>query len=254
VGGLPNVIEPDQLAGVISLSHGGSDAAIVREFDMATREFVADGFELPEAKTRISWEDEKHRAARHRLRGTGSLTESGYPRLVKRWRRGQPLEEAETVFQRSKPPMSSSRHRLTAHRVSNGTMLGPRHRFPSTTRVYELRAGELIRIDTPTDATVSVHRDWLLIELRTDWYTGSARVCSGLAAGRRLRRIPSRHSTTADRLRTRRAYQPEPLRVGTRDKLVIGHARRCRQPRGGRHPWIVAGPERVPGIPENPTR
>ena len=42
--------------------------------------------------------------------------------------------------------------------------------------VYELRDGEFIRIDAPTDATVSVHRDWLLIELRTDWYTGAGSV------------------------------------------------------------------------------
>ena len=60
--------------------------------------------------------------------------------------------------------------------------------------VYELRGGELIRIDAPTDATVSVHRDWLLIELRTDWYIGAPPVPGRLADRRRLRRIPRRHS------------------------------------------------------------
>ena len=45
--------------------------------------------------------------------------------------------------------------------------------------VYELRDGEFIRIDAPTDATVSSHRDWLLIELRTDWYTAPARYRAG---------------------------------------------------------------------------
>ena len=45
--------------------------------------------------------------------------------------------------------------------------------------VYELRGSELIRIDAPTDATVSVHRDWLLIELRTDWCTGSDEYAAG---------------------------------------------------------------------------
>ncbi|MFA7511706.1 MAG: S9 family peptidase, partial [Mycolicibacterium vanbaalenii] len=92
-----DVIEPDHSLALISLSRGGSDAAVVREFDMRTREFVTGGFELSEAKSQVSWED-----ADTLLVGTdfgeGSLTESGYPRLVKRWRRGQPLAEAETVF------------------------------------------------------------------------------------------------------------------------------------------------------------
>ena len=92
-----DVIEPDLTLALISLSRGGSDATVVREFDMRTRQFVADGFELPEAKTDISWQD-----ADTVLVGTdfgpGSLTDSGYPRIVKRWRRGQPLAEAETLF------------------------------------------------------------------------------------------------------------------------------------------------------------
>ena len=45
--------------------------------------------------------------------------------------------------------------------------------------VYELRDGEFIRIDAPTDATVSVHRNWLLIELRTDWYRDEPAITAG---------------------------------------------------------------------------
>jgi prolyl oligopeptidase len=171
-----DVIEPDHSLALISLSHGGSDAAIVREFDMRTREFVADGFELPEAKTRISWEDENTVLLGTDF-GDGSLTESGYPRLVKRWRRGQPLEGAETVFS------AASTDVVVAASVDRTpgfvrTVLGRAIDFFND-EVYELRAGELIRIDTPTDATISMHRDWLLIELRTDWYTGSAEYVAG---------------------------------------------------------------------------
>ncbi len=46
-----DVIEPDHALALISLSRGGADAVVVREFDMRTREFVSGGFELPEAKT-----------------------------------------------------------------------------------------------------------------------------------------------------------------------------------------------------------
>lgn len=92
-----DVIEPDYTRALVSLSPGGSDAAIVREFDMITRQFVADGFTLPEAKSQVSWEDHDTVLVGTDF-GPDSMTESGYPRVVKRWRRGQPLTEAETVF------------------------------------------------------------------------------------------------------------------------------------------------------------
>ncbi|MDA3640090.1 prolyl oligopeptidase family serine peptidase [Mycobacterium xenopi] len=165
------VLEPEYTRALIGLSRGGSDAAVIRELDMATREFVPDGFALPEAKTYISWAD-----ADTVLVGTDfghdSLTESGYPRLVKRWRRGQPLTEAQTLFEGSRSDV------LVAASVDRTpgferTLLRRAVDFFND-EVYELRGDELIRIDAPTDATLSVHRQWLLIELRTDWSTGTA--------------------------------------------------------------------------------
>ena len=171
-----DVIEPDHTRALISLSRGGSDAAIVREFDMGTRQFVADGFELPEAKTQISWEDENTVLLGTDF-GEGSLTDSGYPRLVKRWKRGRPLDDAETLFS------AASTDVIVAAGVDRTpgfgrTMLRRAIDFFND-EVYELRAGEFIRIDAPTDATVSVHRDWLLIELRADWFTASADYTAG---------------------------------------------------------------------------
>ena len=170
------VIEPDHTLALVSLSRGGSDAAIVREFDMRTREFVAGGFELPEAKTQITWEDENTVLLGTDF-GEGSLTDSGYPRLVKRWRRSEPLEDAETLFS------AASTDVIVAASVDRTpgferTMLRRAVDFFND-EVYELRGGELIRLDAPTDATVSAHRDWLLIELRTDWYAGTAEYAAG---------------------------------------------------------------------------
>ena len=88
-----DVIEPDHTRALVSLSRGGSDAAIVREFDMATREFVSGGFELPEAKSQVAWGDHDTVLVGTDF-GPDSMTESGYPRMAKRWQRGQPLSEA----------------------------------------------------------------------------------------------------------------------------------------------------------------
>lgn len=171
-----DVIEPDHTRALISLSRGGSDAAIVREFDMSTREFVAGGFEVPEAKTQISWEDHDTVLIGTDF-GPGSLTESGYPRIVKRWRRGQPLTEAETVFEGEATDVlvAASRDHTPGYErtfVSRATDF-------FNDEIYQLRDGELIKIDAPTDASVGAHRDWLLIELRSDWDTGSARYPAG---------------------------------------------------------------------------
>jgi prolyl oligopeptidase len=165
-----NVIEPDHALALVSLSRGGSDAAVVREFDMRTMKFVSGGFEVPEAKTQISWEDEDTVLIGTDF-GEGSLTDSGYPRLVKRWRRGTPLDDAETLFSGSPADVivAAARDRTPGF---ERTHLSRAVDFFND-EVYELcDDGELIRIDAPTDATVSIHRNWLLIELRTDWYTG----------------------------------------------------------------------------------
>lgn len=170
------VIEPDHTRALIGLSAGGSDASIVREFDMATREFVAAGFELPEAKSQVAWADPDTVLVGTDF-GADSLTESGYPRVIKRWRRGTPLAAAETVFEgaRSDVRVSASVDRTPGfERVFLGRALD----FWNE-EIYELRGPELIRIDAPTDASVSIHREWILIELRTDWYIGDATYTAG---------------------------------------------------------------------------
>ncbi|AQA02030.1 S9 family peptidase [Mycobacterium sp. MS1601] len=164
-----DVIEPTYDRALVSLSRGGSDAAIVREFDMESREFVTGGFEVPEAKTQISWEDPDTVLIGTDF-GPGTLTESGYPRVIKRWKRGEPLSDASTVFEGS----------ATDVIVAAAVDLTPGYERTFISRaidffndeVSELRDGELLRIDAPTDASVGVHRDWLHIELRSDWTVG----------------------------------------------------------------------------------
>ena len=81
------------------LSRGGADAVVLREFDLATQSFVgADAFSLPEAKTNIEWRDRDHLLVGTNF-GPGSLTESGYARIVKLWTRGTPLASAKTIYE-----------------------------------------------------------------------------------------------------------------------------------------------------------
>jgi len=171
------VIEPEFTRALVNLSRGGADAIVVREFDMETREFVVDGFELPEAKTQIGWDDPDTVLVGTDF-GPDSLTESGYPRIVKRWRRGMPLNDAELIFEGARTDVSAggSTDRTPGFErtfVSRATDFWNKER-------YQLRGSELIRIDVPSDASsISIHREWLLIDLRTDWTFGTTSYSAG---------------------------------------------------------------------------
>ena len=171
------VIEPEFTRALVNLSRGGADAVVVREFDMQTREFVADGFELPEAKTQIGWDDPDTVLVGTDF-GPDSLTESGYPRIVKRWRRGTPLDDAELLFEGARTDVSvgGSTDRTPGF---ERTFVSRSIDFWNSER-YELRGSELIHIDVPSDASsISIHREWLLIEPRTDWTFGTTSYRAG---------------------------------------------------------------------------
>lgn len=90
-------VEPGEERCLLSLSDGGEDAVAMREFDIKSMHFAADGFTLPRGKQRAAWEDD-HTLLVAREWAPGDLTRSGYPFILKRLRRGQPLSAAREVF------------------------------------------------------------------------------------------------------------------------------------------------------------
>ena len=91
-------LAPDYERCLIKLSRGGTDASVHREFDTVAKRFVEGGFALPEAKSGVTWLDRDTLLVGTDW-GEESLTESGYPRVAKRWKRGTPLAEATTIFE-----------------------------------------------------------------------------------------------------------------------------------------------------------
>ncbi len=82
---------------LVSLSRGGGDAVVVREFDTTTKRFVSDGFQLPEGKQWLAWLDADHLLVASPHAG-GMKNRSGYPRTIRIWKRGEPLAKARTLF------------------------------------------------------------------------------------------------------------------------------------------------------------
>lgn len=82
---------------IVSLSAGGEDASTDREFDLKTGKFVDAGFSSPHSKQDIDWED-RNTLLISREWGPNTMTKSGYPYIVKEWKRGTPLASAKEIF------------------------------------------------------------------------------------------------------------------------------------------------------------
>ncbi|OZE32984.1 MULTISPECIES: prolyl oligopeptidase family protein [unclassified Rhodococcus (in: high G+C Gram-positive bacteria)] len=172
VWGGAQVLRPDQRLALVTLSRGGADATVVREFDLDSRTFRAPedgGFALPEAKTDIGWIDADTVFVGTDF-GPGSLTESGYPRITKRWHRGTPLADAETVYEGAAQDISISAWHDRTPGFERDFVQRATDFYNSET--YVLDGSALTRIATPTDASTSVHENWLLIRTMTPWTVG----------------------------------------------------------------------------------
>ncbi len=154
---------------LVSLSRGGGDAVVVREFDTSKKAFVEGGFTLPEAKSQVSWKDEDTLFVGTDF-GPGSLTSSGYPRIAKEWKRGTPLAEARVLFEGEDSDVAVGGGRdwhqgrfLDVIERSIGFYEG---------ETFLLEEGKPVKLDRPRDANVSFFADFLLLQLRSDWTVG----------------------------------------------------------------------------------
>ncbi|MSX07538.1 MAG: S9 family peptidase, partial [Actinobacteria bacterium] len=183
VWGGAQVLRPDQLRALVTLSRGGADATVVREFDLDSRTFRAaedGGFTLPEAKTDIGWIDADTVFVGTDF-GPGSLTESGYPRITKRWHRGTPLADAETVYEGESRDISISAWHDRTPGFERDFVQRSTDFYNSET--YVLDGTAVTRIPTPTDASTSVHENWLLVRTMTEWtYDGVTHPAGALLA------------------------------------------------------------------------
>ncbi len=161
---------------LVSLSRGGADASIVREFDTVEKRFVDGGFSLPEAKSDVTWIDADTIYVATDF-GSGSLTDSGYPRIIKRWKRGMPLAAATTVFEGEKADVEVE---VSVDRTPGfGRTIFRRSIDTWRSRSFLLRGSDLVALDVPDDARLSFFRDTLLLELRSPLVVGAATYPAG---------------------------------------------------------------------------
>jgi prolyl oligopeptidase len=163
------VLEPEDRLCLVSLSRGGADADVVREFDLEAKAFVPGGFAVPEAKSRVAWRGRDALFVATDF-GPGSLTTSGYPRTVREWTRGTDLAAAPLVYEGKAEDMLVSAYRDPTPGFERDFVF--RQITFWTNELFVRRDGQLVKIEKPADANASVHREWLLVELRSPWAVG----------------------------------------------------------------------------------
>ena len=195
------LLYPSYDRALVSLSRGGADASVIREFDVPSRTWVAPedgGFTLPEAKSSMSWIDRDTVYVGTDFAttpdGLPAMTASGYPRTTRRWVRGTSLDDAPTVYagevtdvaagasydhtpgferhfaSRSTDFFNSLSYELNYDSELTGTERGSVDQWTTESAWVPVN----VLIDVPTDAHFSVHQDYLLVMPRQDWTVDGA--------------------------------------------------------------------------------
>ena len=176
VWGGSNCLAPDYNRCLISVSRGGADAKVIREFDIAKREFVKDGFFLPEAKSQTAWIDLNTLYVGTDF-GPGSMTKSGYTRIIKIWKRGTPLSEAVQAFEGMDSDVSTFVN-VDKTPGFERTTAGRSIDFYNN-EIKLLVNGQWAKIDKPSDATLSWQGEWAFLLLKSDLKVASSTFKSG---------------------------------------------------------------------------
>ena len=163
---------------LVSLSNGGGDAVVVKEFDADKKQFIDNGFYLPEAKGEASYVDENTLIISTDF-GDGTMTTSGYPRQVKLWKRGTDLKDAQLIFEGNKEDVSSS-----GYIMRDGTlqyiMIGQGKTF-YTSNTFVWIDNKRIQLDIPEDSSAKgILNNQLILQLKSDWTVNGQRFKNGM--------------------------------------------------------------------------
>ncbi len=155
---------------IVSLSDGGKDAVINREFDLETKTFVDGGFVTPEAKQGLAWIDHDTMLVATDWGGDGAtLTTSGYPTSVRLWKRGEALEDAAEIY--AGEPSDVGVWPWSIERPDGQMLYGAVEADTFFTRTYWLAAGvEVVRMPLPPKSELGdEYKGYQFVTLQQDW-------------------------------------------------------------------------------------
>lgn len=166
---------------LVSLSPGGSDACVVREFDIETRAFVEAGFTLPDVGKHgiswidrdtvyVGWDDSAHSKK-------PALTTSGFPRQARKWKRGTPLADAPVVFEGKRRDVSAG---VDYDQIEKLHLASRATSFFETLQYWlDETTGEWQQYDVPLHAELEHWNGWLFVTPRESCELGATTYAAG---------------------------------------------------------------------------
>jgi len=155
---------------LVRLSPGGSDAVIVREFSLQKKAFVPEeegGFRVSVCKSRVSYKSKDVLLIGTDTGKAGDMTDSGYPRTAREWKRGTKLEDAPVVYEVQQTDIAGNQGRY----YDRGVWHEERSRAITfyTSQYHWLHQGDWKEVKVPEDITVSTFKDSFMFKLRKEW-------------------------------------------------------------------------------------
>jgi prolyl oligopeptidase len=168
----------------VELSLGGSDAVEIREFDLFKKEFVTGGFFVGKAKTGFKWID-KNTVYVSTDFGEGSLTNSGYSRILKKWKRGTPMAEAETILEIPEEDMGIWPIVLNTPQQKREMIIHYKSFYDK--ELYYLQENKPVKLDLPENFQFDIFKDMIIVNPLADWKLGEDTIEKGTVVGMNLK-------------------------------------------------------------------
>jgi prolyl oligopeptidase len=165
-----NALSTDDNKCLISLSDGGKDASLVREFDVASKSFVENGFVTEESKGSATWLDADTVLIGVDF-GEGSMTDSGYPMICKLWKRGTDLNDATELMRGEQADVAISAYCLELSDERREIMVSRAVTF-YTSETYWLPRETLVPVKLPIPEKADVSGEFkgqMLFIINEDW-------------------------------------------------------------------------------------
>ncbi|TPG43641.1 S9 family peptidase [Sphingomonas koreensis] len=247
-------LQPEERYCLVNLSDGGEDAVTVREFDLTTGQFVANGFSLPKSKQDVTWIDHDTILVA-RDWGAATMTASGYPFVVKTLKRGQPLTAAVEVLRGAATDQASSGGiTLTDAQGHRATLLSRAETFFGSDK-YLLTPTGAVKLPIPAKANpLGMVDGRVIIQTSEDWTAGGKAIPAGALVSVTLADLQNGGALTPTVI-----FQPGPRQsidgaAPTRDKLLVVYSDNVRGRAATYTPAANGGWTSTPiALPDNAT-
>lgn len=164
-----NCLTPGYDRCILTLSDGGSDAAVRREFLISERAFVEDGFITPESKGGIDWIDENTVMIGLAI-GEEDSTDSGYASVAYRWERGTPYESATEIIRGDRTDVAMWGFRMEDSDGTAYMMMSQAVTFYDTVYWHLPDGGEPMQMPLPAKSSLrALYQDQLVFTVEEDW-------------------------------------------------------------------------------------